>query len=477
MSTFGGLNTAYQGLNAARQGINLAGQNIANVNTEGYTRQRIEQSAVGAPAPTGLTAAGVRAGQGVSVDGVARLGNSFLDAGVRNTSAQAGYASIRSDELQRIEDTLHEPGEHGITTALQGFWAAWQGVSNHPGESTPAAVLLQAASSLAGKVSAGYQALDSQWSSVRSGAAADVKTVNDAATQVAGYNATIRSVLAGGGSANELIDARNKAIESIASLAGGTVRNNADGTADVLIGGNTLVSGSSTRILALAGQSSMTGPGTPVQVEWLDRPGQQAGVDGGRLAGAVTLLAPTAGPGGAAGSGGAIAEAAASYDAFAAKLAQDVNAVHRAGQSTTGAANLDFFATGATGSAALSLRVVPRDGTGIATGAAGSGALDGSAADAVAQLGSGAASPDKAWTAVVTGIGVLSRSAQQHEQLATAAGVSAAGQRQAGASVSLDEENINLLSNQHAYQAAARVMTAVDEALDVLINRTGLVGR
>ncbi len=43
--------------------------------------------------------------------------------------------------------------------------------------------------------------------------------------------------------------------------------------------------------------------------------------------------------------------------------------------------------------------------------------------------------------------------------------------------MSLDEENVNLLTNQHAYQAAARVMTAVDEALDVLINRTGLVGR
>ncbi len=43
--------------------------------------------------------------------------------------------------------------------------------------------------------------------------------------------------------------------------------------------------------------------------------------------------------------------------------------------------------------------------------------------------------------------------------------------------MSLNEENLNLLTYQHAYQAAARVMTAVDEMLDVLINRTGLVGR
>lgn len=473
MSTFGGLNTAYLGLTAARQGMNLAGQNIANATTDGYTRQRIEQSAVGAPVPTGLNAAGIQAGQGVSVDGIARLGSTFLDAGVRSSAAQAGYTGFRSAELQRIEGTLQEPGPHGISTALQGFWAAWQGVSNHPGEAAPAGVLLQAASALAGSVSAGYQALDSQWTRVRSEANGTVAAVNEAAARVAGFNTAIRSVLASGGSANELIDARNQVTETIATLAGGTVRDNTDGTVDVFIGGNALVSGTSHRDLALTGQPTMRAGGAPVQLEWADRPGKPVGLDGGKLAGAISVLAPAA----ARGTGGAIAEAAASYNAFAGKLMNDVNTVHRTGQSTTGAGNLDFFTASPTGPAALSLRVVPGDAAGIATAAAGSGALDGSIADALAQLGTAADSPDKSWAGVVTGIGTLSRSAQQHEQLANAASISAVGQRDSRASVSLDEENISLLSNQHAYQAAARVMTAVDEALDVLINRTGLVGR
>jgi flagellar hook-associated protein 1 FlgK len=406
------------------------------------------------------------------VDGIARLGNSFLDAGVRSSAAQAGYASFRSTELQRIEDTLQEPGQLGISTALQGFWAAWQGVSNQPGEAAPASVLLQAASTLAGKVSAGYQALDSQWTRVRAEAQDSVEAVNAAAASVASFNSTIRSVLASGGSANELVDARNQAIETIAALAGGTVRNNEDGTADVSVGGNALVSGTSHRDLALAGQATMAGAGRPVQLEWADRPGTAVGPDGGKLAGAISLLAPASG-----GTGGAIAEAAASYDAFATKLMNDVNAVHRTGQSTAGAANLDFFTASPSGPVAQSLRVVPRTAGEIATGAAGAGTLDGSLADKLAQLGAAADSPDTAWTAVVTGIGINSRSAQQHEQLAKAASIAASGQRDSGASVSLDEENISLLSNQHAYQAAARVMTAVDEALDVLINRTGLVGR
>jgi flagellar hook-associated protein 1 FlgK len=409
------------------------------------------------------------------VDGIARLGSSFLDAGVRSSAAQAGYTGFRSAELQRIEGTLQEPGPHGISTALQGFWAAWQGVSNHPGEAAPAGMLLRAASALAGSVSAGYQALDSQWTRVRSEAESTVGAVNEAAARVAGFNTAIRSVLASGGSANELIDARNQVTEAIAALAGGTVRENADGTADVFVGGNALVSGSSHRALALTGQPTMNGAGNPVQVEWADRPGKPAGLDGGKLAGAISLLAPASAD--ADGAGGPIAEAAASYNALAEKLMSDVNTVHRSGQSTTGEGNLDFFATGPTGPAAMSLRVVPNDAAEIATGAVGSGALDGSIADKLAQLGTAADSPDSVWSGVVTGIGIRSRSAQQHEQLADAASISAVGQRASGASVSLDEENISLLSNQHAYQAAARVMTAIDEALDVLINRTGLVGR
>jgi flagellar hook-associated protein 1 len=472
VSTFGGLNTAYLGLTAAQQGINLAGQNIANAGTDGYTRQRIEQSAVSAPVRTGLVAAGAQAGQGVSVDGIARLGNSLLDAGVRSTAAQAGYAGYRSTELQQLEGALNEPGSAGISTALQTFWSSWQGVSNHPGEAAPAGMLLQAGAGLATTVSAGYKALDSQWTRVRGEAQGTVATLNDAAARVAGLNATIRSVVASGGSGNELIDARNQVTEPIASLAGGTVRDNADGTVDVFVGGNAIVSGTSHRDLTLTGQATMAGAGPAVQLEWSDRPGVAVPLDGGKLAGAVSLLAPASG-----GTGGAISEAAASYNAFATKLMNDVNAVHRTGQSTTGASNLDFFATTPGAPAALSLSVVPTSAAGIATGTPGAGALDGKIADAVAQIGVAPGSPDALWSGIVTGIGTASQSAQQHQQLAGAASTAAVGQRSSGASVSLDEENISLLTNQHAYQAAARAMTAVDEALDVLINHTGLVGR
>ena len=468
MSTFGALNTAYRGLTAAQQGMNVAGQNIANAATEGYTRQRVQQSAIAAPAP-GMFSSGVaQTGQGVSVDAIARLGSSVLDAGVRTATAQAGYAGIRSTALQGIEGILQEPGDNGISAALQGFWSAWQGAANQPDEEGPKGLLLNAATSLTEKISSAYQALQGQWSSVRAQAADAVDAVNAAASQVAAYNATIRSTLAAGGSANELIDARAKLTESISRLAGGTVREQPDGTVDVHIGGNALVMGTSVRGLELSGSQASDALGSTVQLLWKN-PAGVASTDGGEIAGALSVLAPAA-------SGGAIAEAAESYNKLANALAKAVNTVHRSGETGTGATGVDFFTFSATRPAALGLKA-PADTDGIALKAPGKGALDTSIADQISQLGTGPDSPDRLWSGIVTGIGVESRGAQQREALTSAAQASAVTSRASQASVSLDEENVNLLTNQHAYQAAARVMTAVDEALDVLINRTGLVGR
>lgn len=467
MSTFGALNTAFRGLTAAQQGIAVAGNNIANATTAGYTRQRVEQSSLTAPLQGLFSGGSPAVGEGVSVDRINRLGNSFLDSGVRTATSQSGFTTARAQSLRGLENILQEPGTNSISSGLQSYWAAWQGAANKPGEPAAAAVLLAAGNSLATTINTAQAAVAGQWSDTRSQAEATVATINSTAAQVAESNAAIRSVRNAGGSANELIDARSILTETLSRLSGGTVKELPDGTINVFVDGNALVSGTSARSLALAGPSSLALSDAPVQLEWADRPGTPV-AGGGQLAGILSVLAPPAD-----GSGGALAEASASYASFAQNLATQVNTVHRTGQSATGASAGAFFAIAANGT----LSVIPKDVSGIAVGRPGSGTLDGSIADAIAQLGVGKGSPDAAWQGVVAGIGVSAKTALQQDALSSAAWVSAAASRDAQSSVSLDEENISLLSNQHAYQAAARVMTAVDEALDVLINRTGLVGR
>ncbi|MCY0903371.1 flagellar hook-associated protein FlgK [Arthrobacter sp. H14-L1] len=478
MSTFGTLNAALSGVNAAQQGLSVTGQNIANANTAGYTRQRVTTSAMGETANVGLFSNGARPGQGVSVDGVARLADTFLDAQVRSTSASAGYTAVRSNVLTAMEDSTHEPGAAGISAKLQIFWAGWGAMSNKAGESGPAATLLAAANDLTGQIAGGYRDLESQWSKTRAQVDDMTTDLNNAASQVADLNLRIRSTLAAGGSANEMLDQRSQLTATIASLAGGSVRDTGDGMVDVLVGGNAIVTGGTARGVQVTGGYAMDADGTggdPVRLEWQDRRGSAVPLDGGELAGALSVLAP-AGTG-AAGTGGVIAEAAKSYNVFATKLADKVNAVHQAGATTSGQTGVAFFSITSGQPAAKGIAVAVTDVSELATGAAGGGALSGANADALSRLGTGKDSPDSSWSGFVTGLGTASRTGQQQGNLAAASAVNATQLQASSSSVSLNEENLNLLTYQHAYQAAARVMTAVDEMLDVLINRTGLVGR
>jgi flagellar hook-associated protein 1 FlgK len=484
MSTFGGLNTAYTGLVAARQGLDVVGQNIANANTEGYTRQRVTTSAVDAVTRVGLMSAAARAGQGVSVDGIARLGSAQLDARVRSSAAVAGYSAVRSNALSGVEASMNEPGDKGISAQLAEFWAGWQDVANASGDAAPAGALLGQAGVLTARITEGYQAVAGQWSSERGSVDTMVAEINGAASQVSELNTRIRSILATGASANELLDKRSMLTTTISALTGGTVVDRGDGTVDVLVGGNALVTGDSAQKLTAVGATTLTGTGGTVHVEWAAHPGIAVAVDGGELAGSLSLLAPAV-TGTGSGTGGALAEAAESYNDFAKGLADKVNAIYATGATPAGVTGTTFFSY-VPGTAAQSLAVVPTGAAQLATGDAMKGPLDGSIADQIAQLGAGKAvdtagnpvkSPSTGWSNFVTSFAVKTKTELQHASLADLNSTAAVNAQRSNASVDLDEENVNLLMFQHAYQGAARVMTAVDEMLDTLINHTGLVGR
>ncbi|MFM9919340.1 flagellar hook-associated protein FlgK [Lacisediminihabitans sp. H27-G8] len=475
MSTFSGLNTAFTGLNAARQGLDVVGQNIANSGTKGYTRQRVSTAAAGSLTQIGpLVLSRAQVGQGVTVDGIARLGDVILDGRVRSSAATSGNLAVRSNALSSVEASLNEPSTTGISAQLNAFWSAWGDVSNRPGDEAPAGVLLQKATQLAGQIATGYSAVDSTWTDVRTKLDGMVAELNDAGTRVAALNGAIRDTLATGGSVNEMLDQRSALTSSIAALTGGTVRTLPDGTAEVLVGGNALVSGDVFRSVTVTGSNSLAGAsGSPVTLEWTNRPGQSVAVESGEIAGSIAMLAAANGT----GTGGAIAEAAAGYNAFATALANTVNAAHQAGATPSGATGLDFFAISATGPAALGLSVVPTGAAQIASGTPGAGGNNGSNAEAISQLGSAPNSPDSVWSAFVTKIGTTSKTALQQATLADSVTAAATAAQLANSSVDLDEENVNMLTFQKAYQGAARVMTAVDEMLDTLINHTGIVGR
>ncbi|RAN78741.1 flagellar hook-associated protein FlgK [Bacillus sp. SRB_336] len=476
MSTFSGLTTALSGLNAARTGLNVVGQNLTNVNTDGYTRQRADLASIGAPANGSLYSAGVKPGQGVAVAGIARLGDSFLDARVRTAFSSAGYTNVRANALSDIQARMKEPGTDAISGQLTTFWGSWQAVSNTPGDPGVTATLLQGAAALTQSIADGYRGLDTQWSQTRSQADMLAGEVNSTAAQVADLNDKIRQSASSGVPSSALIDQRNTLTAKISQLVGGTVRDLPDGGNEILLGGNVLVSGSQVNKVEVGGPASMSeanAPGAgPVQLEWTRRPGTAVDLDGGQLAGTLSVLARANGD----GTGGVIAETAAQYNNLAKTLADQVNAVHTAAYKADGTPGGPFFSY-TEGQAASTLAVVPKDSAGVATSASATAGMDGSMADEISQLGIGTGSPDAQWTKTVLANGTATRTALQQDVAAGTSVTGAVTAQQSNASVDIDEENVNLLAYQHAYQAAARVMTAMDEALDVLINQTGRVGR
>lgn len=476
-SSFGLFNTAYSGLAAARAALEVTGQNVANVNTAGYTRQRVQQVSVPGVDLARFSTTGLNIGQGTTITGIGRLADSVVDARVRDGASSSGYWSAASAALSGFESTLGEPGDTGLSKALSDFWGGWQTMAANPGTGdtakSSASALLGSARALTARLAAGASDAQRGWAGGLANAQGAAATINQAGEQIAALNQQILRITGIGGNANELTDQRATLITSLAGLTGATTRENANGTVDVLVGGSTFVSGSTSSTLQLVGSPTLDGAAiAPVHVEFADRPGMTVQLDGGSLAAQVAALGPANG-----GAGGVYAEAAKAYDDVAASLASTVNAAHRAGAIADGTTGHDFFGPSTGTVTARNLTVLPTSVAGIAAGAPDAGGNDGSVADAIAQIGLRLDGPDAIWSGAVTRLGAQTKHADTQAGVSGASATAALKAQTSQNGVDLDEETANLVVFQHAYQGAARVLTAIDEMLDTLINRTGLVGR
>ncbi len=478
MSTFSGLSTALSSLIAQRQAIDVTGQNIANARTPGYTRQRADLQSVQALSAPTLHSNKQTVGNGVVTTGITRIGDIFLDSRVRAESSSAGFSAARAGVLGRIESSIDEPSDTGVSAQLQAFWAGWQDLSGSPQESATRRVLLGEAQNLVAQISDGYRVTETQWSQLRTETQTLVTNLNSTAESVADLNKQIRAILVSGGAANELMDQRDLLVTELSSLAGAQARHREDGTVDVMLSGNAIVSGINTHKVEVTGSFTMAGGiGQPpaaldqVALRWAGS-GTALTLEGGRLASNVAELAP-------ADQGGSLAIAADAWNALATKIHGSVNALHGTGQTLTdppGPAG-DFFALAAGQPAATGLSVAISDPWQIAAGVAANGALDGSLGDRIAQLGAAPDGPDAQWREYVVDLGVRTRQATTRAGVIEASRQTAEQIQLSYTSVDIDEETTNLLAMQRSYEGAARVLTAIDEMLDVLINRTGVVGR
>ena len=252
--TFLGFETAKKGLTTAQKGLDVTGQNLVNWDSDGYTRQRITQVAI-APDSYRNRFSSSRvgaAGQGVDITGIGQVRDAFLDKRYREESGDVGYYDQASNILGDIQASINEfnpKDDTGLRATMMALSDALQSFSVHAYSETHANIVASAVKN----VTQTLQQISTKLNSAREQQIYDLEVsvdeVNKKIRQIAELNQTIMDDAASIQSnpyfgPNELYDQRNLLLDELAQYADISYTSNADGTINVTLNGQQVVSGS-----------------------------------------------------------------------------------------------------------------------------------------------------------------------------------------------------------------------------------------
>ncbi|MDX6326564.1 MAG: flagellar hook-associated protein 1, partial [Nocardioidaceae bacterium] len=462
--SFSSINTALTALRYNRVAMDTASQNIANVNTDGYTRRRVESATAGTPTTPAMWSRSQDAGSGVRITGTSRLTDAFIDARVRSEHGKQSYLDVRSGVLDRLDTGIGEPSDNGLSAMMADFRQSWSDLANSPSTSAARTQVIAKAQALVTAVAAQANNFSTEAGDQRTQLNGMVQDVNSIASDLAGTNKAIAAASLDGSDAGNLLDQRDQLALRLSELTGGKAAVNAAGGLDFSVNGVALVTGGLTGTLQVATGVTASGAadGNPVTFQISDpingTTAVPAGVGGG-IGGVTDLLDKTI-PGYVAG-----------LNAVVTTLADQVNTLHENGYDKNGAPGAAFFSYDPTDpSGTLTVAITQPDQ--LAASSLPGGVVDGANADAL----SGLTDAESAYQQLVTGFGAAVASEKQVTASQQALTDQVDGSHEQLAGVDLDEETLSLVQYQRGYEAAARVLTTVDSMLDTLINHTGLVG-
>lgn len=316
------------GLRASQRALATAGHNIVNVNTEGYTRQRVE---LGSLKPQAF-GNGFQ-GKGVEVTNVRRLVDQFLVNQVRVTATNNANVESFHEFASQIDRILGE-ADAGAASAMNGFFDSMQNVADSPASTPARAVLLAQAGEMTDRFNALAGHLENLDRAVNTRIKQVVSDVNDMAQAIAELNETIvlETGKAQGKAPNDLLDQRDQLLDQLSRMVGIETVMQEDGAVNVTIGnGQALVVGQTVMTL---GAVQNPEDSSRLEVAYLLQGNEVVISDsltkgdlGGMLRFRDEMLVPTRND----------------IGRLAATLAVSFNEQHQAGMDLTGALGTDFF--------------------------------------------------------------------------------------------------------------------------------------
>ncbi|MCW3846893.1 flagellar hook-associated protein FlgK [Sphingomonas sp. LB-2] len=438
------LSIAASGLRAYQTALTTVSENIANAGTAGYVRRTAALNEVAAP--------GIDSGQngmGVVVTGINRAGDVYRSGEVRAAASDLGKTETAATWLDRIEGAL--TGDK-LGDRLTAFFNSANTVAADPSAIAPRAAMLEAATSVASAFTGTGNALAAAAADLDQSADAAVSQLNSLAAGLAKVNAGLGRTAPGTAGAAALSDQRDQLLEAMSAITDVSASLDSAGRATVRVGGSSgpvMVQGD------LAGTVTYVHNDEGAASYSLYRDGQ------------ASVLAPNAGAlAGMTEGATRIAAARVQLGALAESFVQGVNAVQANGRDLNGNPGEPIFAAG---SDPTQVSLALSDPRGVAAAAVGGGPRDNRNLANFVTLRRDGGFESQVTDLVTANASALS-ARRSVAEAQTAIHDSAVAARDSASGVNIDEEAVDLLRFQQAYQASARVIQIARETLQTMLD-------
>lgn len=227
---FSTFNVATRGINTAQTTIDVTAHNIANANTEGYSRQRAEIVTSRPTTPTNFSG---QVGTGSQVESIVRIRDTFLDYQVRGESSTLGKANVRNNVLAEVESIFNEPSDTGISTLMGKFFDSFQELSKQANSSNARTVVVQQTLALTDALNHTYKKLEELEDNARQLLKANTTDINSMLNQLDIVNKEISAIKTSGHNPNDLMDKRDLLLDQLSNKFNITIENRSYSTIEV----------------------------------------------------------------------------------------------------------------------------------------------------------------------------------------------------------------------------------------------------
>lgn len=242
-STFAGLNTMYRGIVTNQLSLDTVGHNISNADTDGYSRQKVNQAATNA-LQYNTTYGSVMVGSGTDALSLTRARNVYADKQYWKENATQSYNEAKQTNYDKVEAIFNDTSNAGIQNALEEFYKAWVDLSANASTTSNRTTVIEQAKVFIDRMNTANTQMRDQIIANYDDMKINIQKVNDLSDQIVELNKNIAAIEATGTHANDLRDKRDLAVDEFSSLVNVTVYEDSQtGMYQLVSNGVSLVSG------------------------------------------------------------------------------------------------------------------------------------------------------------------------------------------------------------------------------------------